>query len=117
MFNKISLLLPIEDTDMKEVKAIIQPFRLHSVIAGLNELGDLPGMTVSEISSYSITNIDADPRVKLKIEIMVPDEMEDAVVETIQKFAHTGNPGDGRIFVIDIHKTIKIRTGEIGTAD
>jgi len=54
--------------------------------------------------------------VKTKLEIMVPDELVEPVVEAIRKHAHTGNPGDGRVFVISIDNTVKIRTGQRETA-
>jgi len=57
-----------------------------------------------------------EPRVKTKLEIMVPDELVEPVVEAIRKHAHTGNPGDGRVFVISIDNTVKIRTGQRETA-
>ena len=53
---------------------------------------------------------------KLKLEIMVPNVIADAVVQAVETGAHTGNPGDGRIFVIDVETTVKIRTGEQDTA-
>jgi len=102
---------------MKEIKAIIQPFRLSEVLHGLSEIDDLPAATVSAAQGYSVVDPEYEPRLKTKLEVMVPDEMADQVVAAIQKHAHTGNPGDGRIFVIDIAETVKIRTGQRDTAD
>jgi len=51
---------------------------------------------------------------KIKLEIMVPDDIAETVVQVLLKAAHTGNPGDGRIFVLPIEETVKIRTGERG---
>lgn len=101
---------------MKEIKAVIQPFMLDSVLSGLQDVEDLPAVTVSEVRGYSIVHADYEPRVKTKLEIMVPEELVEPVVEAIRKHAHTGNPGDGRIFVICIEDTVKIRTGERDTA-
>jgi len=74
-------------------------------------------VTVSEVRGYSVVHPDYEPRVKTKLEIMVPKELVEPVVEVIRKHAHTGNPGDGRIFVISVEDTVKIRTGERDTAN
>lgn len=101
---------------MKEVKAIIQPFRLDEVLRGLQEIDHLPAATVSAVHGYSVVHPEYEPRLKTKLEIMVPDDMAEQVVAVIQKHAHTGNPGDGRVFVIAVEETVKIRTGERDTA-
>ena len=107
---------------MKEIKAFIQPFMLNKVINALMEIDGLPGVTVSEVRGFGKTRADDAPQkyvdsgiayaIKVKLEVMVPAGMVDAVVDTIQKAAHTGRPGDGKILVYDIRETIKIRTGE-----
>ncbi|MFV1967791.1 MAG: P-II family nitrogen regulator [Pirellulaceae bacterium] len=102
---------------MKEVKAILQPFMLQDVLRGLAKVDSLPAVTVSQVDGHSVAHPDYKPSPKTKLEIMVPDEFVDAVVNTIQRCARTGKPGDGRIFVIDVATTVKIRTGERGTAD
>jgi nitrogen regulatory protein P-II 1 len=101
---------------MREVKAIIQPFMLPQVLEGLQQVDNLPAATVSEVHGYSIVHPEYEPHVKTKLEIMVPKEMVPRVVAAIQQHAHTGNPGDGRIFVIPVDETVKIRTGERDTA-
>jgi nitrogen regulatory protein PII len=101
---------------MKEVKAIIQPFMLPQVLAGLQEIDNLPAVTVSEVHGYSVIHPEYEPHVKTKLEIMVPKEMVLRVVAAIQQHAHTGNPGDGRIFVTSVDETVKIRTGERDSA-
>lgn len=102
---------------MKEIKAVIQSFMLPQVLEGLRNVEGLPAVTVSEVRGYSVIHADYEPRVKTKLEIMVPDELVESVVEAICKYAHTGNPGDGRIFVICIEDTVKIRTGEHDSAN
>jgi len=107
---------------MQEVKALIQPFMLNQVVSALLEIEGLPGVTVSEVRGFGKTRADAAPQkfvdggiayaIKVKLEVMVPDAMVDTVVDTIRKAAHTGRPGDGKVFVIDIRSTVKIRTGE-----
>ncbi len=100
---------------MKEVKAIIKPFMLEAVIEALRELKGLPAITISPAHGLSAAGGTFDQVVKTKLEIIVPDNLADSVVQTIQKAAHTGNPGDGRIFVIPVEETVKIRTGERDT--
>lgn len=109
---------------MKEIKAIIQPFMLSQVIDALKEIPDMPGVTVSEVKGFgksraagaknSVTEWGVDFVPKVKLETVVTDEMAEQVVETIQKNAHTGNVGDGKIFVYDVGRIIKIRTGKSG---
>ena len=110
---------------MKEIKAIIQPFMVSKVINALKELDGLPGITVDiSVRGFGKTRgADAAHRIiddlveyvpKAKVEIVVPDGLADIVVRTIQKAAHTGNPGDGKIFVYDVQEIVKIRTGERG---
>lgn len=107
---------------MKEVKAIIQPFLLSKVIDALQGIEGLPGVTVSEIKGFGRGRAhDAEEKVvdgdieyarKVKLEIVVPDRLLDAVLEVVKKEAHTGRPGDGLIFVSTVDDVIRIRTGE-----
>ena len=97
---------------MKEIKAIIQPFLLDRVLDALHEIEGLPGVTVSEARAVSTSRGHYEQVLKTKLEIMAPDALVEAVVEAIQKSAHTGNPGDGGIFVIPVETTVRIRTGE-----
>ena len=101
---------------MKEIKAIIQPFMLASVLEGLRDVEGLPAATVSQVEGFGLVQPEYEPRVKTKLEIMVPDTLVNTVVNVVQKHAHTGNSGDGRIFVISVEETVKIRTGERDTA-
>lgn len=100
---------------MKEIKAIIKPSRLEEVIRALRQIKDLPAMTVSTANGLSAEHGIFDQVVKTKLEVMVPDELVEPVVQAIQTSAHTGLAGDGRIFVIPIEQTVKIRTGERDT--
>lgn len=100
---------------MKEVKAIIKPFMLEQVIEALREVKGLPAITISPAHGLSVERGTFDQVVKTKLEIIVPDDLVETVVQTIQKAAHTGNPGDGRIFVIPVEQTVKIRTGQRDT--
>src|SRR3990167_11250907 len=104
---------------MKEIKAIIQPFMLSKVIDALKEIPHMPGVTVSEIKGFgrgraegadnSVTEWGVNFVPKVKLETVVDDDMADLAVEAIQKKAHTGNIGDGKIFVYEVRKVVKIR--------
>ena len=106
---------------MKLVIAIIKPFKLDEVREALTGVG-AAGMTVSEVKGFGRqkgqTEIyrGAEYQVsflpKLKIEVVVADELVDAVVEAIGAAARTGKIGDGKVFVLDVERAMRIRTGE-----
>jgi len=102
---------------MKEIKAIIRPFMLDPVLDALHGIAGLPGVTVSEARAVSVERGHYEQVVKAKLEVMVPDALVEPVLQAIRKNAHTGNPGDGRIFVIPIEETVRIRTGERGMSE
>ena len=97
---------------MKEIKAIIQPFMLDRVVDALHGIDGLPGVTVSEARAVSVKPGHYEQVVRVKLEIMVPDRLVEVVIAAIQRHAHTGNTGDGRIFVIPVETTVNIRSGE-----
>jgi len=109
---------------MKEIKAVIRPSKLLEVTEELHRIEGLPGVTVSEIKGFGKDRaknakdkvvyemVEFVPLVQL--EVVVNDEMVDEVVNVIQKFSHTGNTGDGKIFVVNVEETVKIRTNERG---
>ena len=108
---------------MKLVSAVIKPFKLEEVRAALTDLG-CQGMTVTEVKGYGRQKghselyrgaeyvIDFLP--KIKIEVVVSDDMVNSVVDAIQAAARTGKIGDGKIFITDVLDVIRIRTGETG---
>ena len=104
---------------MKEIKAIIQPFMLEKVMDALAAIDGLPGITVSEVKGFgqtrgrTQTSRDEPIRClkKTKLEVVVPDALATTVVECIRQHAHTGNLGDGKIFVLPVEDVIRIRTG------
>ena len=106
---------------MKLVIAIIKPFKLDEVRDALTAIG-VHGMTVAEVKGYGRqkghTEIyrGAEYAVnflpKMRIEVAIPDEQTDRVIETIASAAKTGQIGDGKIFVSTIDHTVRIRTGE-----
>ena len=109
---------------MKEIKAIIQPFMLTRVVTALHKIEGLPGITISDIKGFGKTkgkkgNGNNEDGIfefvpKNKIEVVVQDELAETVVNMIQESAHTGNPGDGKIFVTEVSNVVKIRTNERG---
>lgn len=99
---------------MKEIKAIIQPFKLDAVLNALHGLGDLPSVAVSVVEAVDTRQELYDRAHKVRLELMVPSNRVEEVAAAIQAAAHTGKPGDGRIFVIPIDESILIRTGERG---
>jgi nitrogen regulatory protein P-II 1 len=108
---------------MKEIKAIIQPFMLSKVTSALQRIADFPGMTVSKVQGFGRGRAkDAPHRIvedlidyvpKTKIEIVVNDDMIDEVIKAIMENAHTGNKGDGKVFIYEVEHVIKIKTGEL----
>jgi len=108
---------------MKKVEAIIKPFKLDEVKEAVNEIG-IQGITVSEVKGfgrqkghtelYRGAEYVVDFLPKIKLEIVVSDEMVAQVVEAIQNAAKTGRIGDGKIFIIPIDEVVRIRTGEKG---
>ena len=97
---------------MKEIKAIIQPFRLDRVLDALHEIEGLPGVIVSDARAVSVEHGRYEQVPKTKLEIIVPSALVERVVEAVREHAHTGNPGDGGIFVIPVEDALNIRTGE-----
>jgi len=108
---------------MKKVEAIIKPFKLDEVKENLNAIG-VRGLTVSEVKGFGRQKghtelyrgaeyvVDFLPKVKL--EIIVTEDLVAKVVETIEKAARTGRIGDGKIFVTSVEEVVRIRTGERG---
>jgi nitrogen regulatory protein P-II 1 len=108
---------------MKKIEAIIKPFKLEEVKDALTEIG-VQGLTVSEVKGFGRQKghtelyrgaeyvVDFIP--KIKIEVVVPDDIAEKVVETIVNAARTGRIGDGKVFVIPVEDAVRIRTGERG---
>jgi nitrogen regulatory protein PII len=110
---------------MKKIDAVIKPFKLDEVREALSEIG-VNGLTVTEVKGfgrqkghtelYRGAEYVVDFLPKIKLELVVADNMVDAAVEAIIKSAHTGKIGDGKIFVSAVEQVIRIRTGETGEA-
>jgi nitrogen regulatory protein P-II 1 len=110
---------------MKKVEAIIKPFKLDDVKEALTEIGVI-GMTVTEVRGfgrqkghtelYRGSEYTVDFLPKVKIEVVVAESLVDRVVATIASAAKTGSIGDGKVFVLPIDESIRIRTGETGEA-
>lgn len=109
---------------MKEIRAYIQPFMLQKVTDALHRV-HIRGMSVSEIKGFGREKDESYPHhagdnvveftPKVRIEIICNDEEVDSIIETIQKNAHTGRRGDGKIIVLDVREAISILTGEKGS--
>lgn len=108
---------------MKKIEAIIKPFKLDEVKEALHEVG-LSGITVTEAKGfgrqkghtelYRGAEYVVDFLPKVKIEVVLPDNLVARAVEAIQQAARTGRIGDGKIFVSSVEEVIRIRTGETG---
>lgn len=108
---------------MKKIEAIIKPFKLEEVKEALASIG-VEGMTITEVKGfgrqkghteiYRGSEYTVDFLPKLKMEIVLPDELIDATVATIIQAARTGKIGDGKIFVLPLEQAIRIRTEEKG---
>ena len=108
---------------MKKIEAIIQPFKLDDVKEALKSIG-IDGMTITEVRGHGRQkghkevyrgqeyNVDLLPKVKL--ELIVPSERSDEVVNTIVNAARTGKIGDGKIFVYDVQQAVRIRNDDRG---
>lgn len=109
------------EKNMKLITAVIKPFKLDAVREALSEV-NISGITVTEVKGfgrqrghteiYRGAEYAVDFLPKIKLEIAVPDEIADLVVETIAKTAVTGKVGDGKIFVSELESVMRIRTGE-----
>ncbi len=107
---------------MKKIEAIIKPFKLDDVIEALSEVG-IEGVSVSEIKGfgrqrgrseiYKGAEYVVDFLPKMKLELVITDEMAPMAVEAIRKAARTGKIGDGKIFVVPVESVMRIRTGEL----
>ena len=109
--------------EVVKIEAIIKPFKVDEVKDELNKIGVL-GLTVSEVKGYGRQKghtelyrgaeyaVDFLP--KIKIELIIPDDIVDEVIEVIKAKAHTGRIGDGKIFISSVDEVIRIRTGESG---
>jgi len=108
---------------MKLIMAVIKPFRLDDVRDALSEIG-IKGMTVTEVKGfgrqkghtelYRGAEYTVDFLPKIKLEVAVPSDLVDRVIESITTAAQTGKIGDGKIFVSEIEQVTRIRTGETG---
>jgi len=108
---------------MKKIEAVIKPFKLDDVKEALNQAG-ASGMTVTEVKGYGRqkghkemyrgAEYAQDFVSKVRVVVVVEDEAEAKIVEAIVNSARTGNIGDGKIFVSEVAKAVRIRTGETG---
>ncbi|HEV8552488.1 MAG TPA: P-II family nitrogen regulator [Casimicrobiaceae bacterium] len=110
---------------MKKVEAIIKPFKLDEVREALSEMG-VSGLTVTEVKGfgrqkghtelYRGAEYVVDFLPKVKVEVIIADNLVERAIEAIVKAARTGKIGDGKIFVTSVEQVVRIRTGESGEA-
>ncbi|OGW37156.1 MAG: transcriptional regulator [Nitrospirae bacterium RBG_13_39_12] len=110
---------------MKKIEAIIKPLKLDEVKNALNEIG-IKGMTVTDVKGfgrqkghievYRGSEYEVNFIPKIKIEVVIPDSLQEKVITTILEKAKTGNIGDGKIFLYSLEDVIRIRTGDKGEA-
>ena len=110
---------------MKKIEAIVKPFKLDEVREALSEIG-VTGLTVTEVKGfgrqkghtelYRGAEYVVDFLPKVKVEAALKTELLEQAIEAIEKSANTGKIGDGKIFVFDLEKVIRIRTGETDVA-
>jgi nitrogen regulatory protein P-II 1 len=110
---------------MKKIEAIFKPFKLDEVREALSEIG-VSGLTVTEVKGfgrqkghtelYSGAEYVVDFLPKVKVEVVVADQLVDAAIDAVIKAARTGKIGDGKIFVTSVDQAIRIRTGETNEA-
>jgi nitrogen regulatory protein P-II 1 len=108
---------------LKKIEAIIKPFKLDEVKEALGEIG-IQGLTVSEVKGfgrqkghtdlYRGAEYVVDFLPKIKLEVVIPEELVSKVVDAIKQSAKTGKIGDGKIFVTPVDEAVRIRTGETG---
>jgi len=111
---------------MREIKAYIKPHKLSDVTLALHQVKGLTGVSIVDVKGFGRSSEPAEESVRaktevigdfvshVKIEIMCPDEIVEEIVMTIQKTAHTGLRGDGKIYVSEIKTAVRISTGEHG---
>lgn len=105
---------------MKMIVAMIQPFMLNKVVAALEVIENFPGMSVSEVRGFGRRQSLQEERSlhldqfhdKTRIEIAAPDELVESITAAIVQYAHTGNNGDGKVFVWEVVEAIRIQTNE-----
>ncbi|MDR2789018.1 MAG: P-II family nitrogen regulator [Candidatus Accumulibacter sp.] len=110
---------------MKKIEAIIKPFKLDEVREALSDIG-VTGLTVTEVKGfgrqkghtelYRGAEYVVDFLPKVKVEIVIGDDLTETVIDSIIKAAHTGKIGDGKIFVTPVEQVVRIRTGETDEA-
>jgi nitrogen regulatory protein PII len=103
---------------VKKIEAIIQPFMMSPVLDALHVIDGVSGITTSEVHGLNMRALATYERhVRLKLEIVVSDDLAGHVAETIRERAHTGHSGDGHVFILDVAQAMSIRSAKTGTTD
>lgn len=111
---------------MKEIRAYVQPHMAVKVVHALEQIPGFPGLSVVEAKGFGTSKARGGTHTaeeclveyvaKTRIETVVPDEMAEAVVASVLQHARTGRKGDGKVFVLDVARAVRVRTGEEGEA-
>ena len=112
---------------MKMIMAVIQPFMLEKVTHALEHIDGFPGVTITDVRGFGREKATPEPREhhsriddvvdyvkKVRMEIIAQDAMTETIVNTIAQVAHTGNRGDGKVFVWRVDSALRIKTAETG---
>lgn len=105
---------------MKEIRAYIQPYMLTKVMLSLMEIPDFPGMTVSDCEGFGRERAESGFEYKplfskKRIEIFAQDDLAEIIFNTLMQVAHTGNHGDGKVYIVEALKGGRVSTGESGS--
>ena len=111
---------------MKEIRAYVQPHMALKVVHALEHIPGFPGLSIIEAKGFGTSKALGAPhpvedclvedKPKVRLETVVPDEMAEEVVQNILEHARTGRRGDGKVFVVDVGRAVRVRTGEEGDA-
>lgn len=109
---------------MKMITAMVQPFMLNKITYALEELEGFPGMTVTDARGFGRKRSAEEQLAphyepfhkNARVEIVARDGMVEAIVKTLVDHAHTGNDGDGKVFVWDVERAVRVQTGETDEA-
>ena len=109
---------------MKIITAMIQPFMLSKVVSALEDIEGFPGMTITGVRGFGRRRSEREEHSrhldefheKARLEIVTPDRLTERIVRAIAETAHTGNDGDGKVFVWSVQHAVRIQTGETDDA-
>lgn len=110
------------DSELRMIVAFVQPFMASKVVHALHQVKGLSGATFTDVRGFgrgrladtAIPEVIAGTADRVRVDVVVPQALEQEVVDAIQRAAHTGNRGDGKIYVLTVARAVRISTGEEG---